>query len=319
MKVSFAFAILNESLRLDKCLSSIRSQIYPQNLIEIVIADGGSEDNSKEISINYNAVVIDNPAGLAEPGGVLAHSYASGDIKIFFAADNVLPHEKWVKELVDIYNSNPNIVGVYTHIASSKNDYKLNKYYSELHVEPFTFFIYGNAANPRYFDSLYEQIHTLGPYKHYKFDIENHPLIAFAQGFSVRNTYIRPDDTIMDDIEPVMRMIDSNQIFVYGPQLGIHHYHLSTFKNYIKKFKIRIDNTLQNNDFGINSRNKRLNLKRRLNKYVFIMCGLLIIPTLVETLFLTISRKNLVMLYHAPASIILAYLILFRYINNILK
>lgn len=319
MKVSFAFAILNESKRLDKCLGSIRAQKYPQELVEIIVADGASTDDSILIATSYGAIVVNNTARLAEPGGVLAHSAASGEIKIFFAADNVLPHDNWISDLVNVYKSNPSIDGVYTHISTSINDFNLNKYYSELHVEPFTYFIYGNTANPRFFDNIYKQNPSIGPYKYYQFDIKNHPLIAFAQGFSVRNTYTRPIDTFMDDVEPVLRMIEYGQVFVYAPQLGIYHYHLSTFKNYIKKFKIRIDNTLKDNNFGINSRSKRLTLQRRIKKYLFVLFGITVLPVIVEALILVMSRKKIYMLYHAPASIILAYLILFRYVNNFLK
>lgn len=319
MKVSFAFAILNESNRLHKCLKSIRSQNYPQDLIEIVIADGGSIDDSISIASSYGAFVINNKDRLAEPGGVLAHSFATGDIKIFFAADNVLPHTEWVSNLVNVFSSNHNIIGVYTHIIPDDYDFALNKYYSELHVEPFTYAIYGNAANPRFYGNHYDQHPSIGPYKYYIFDINKHPLLAFAQGFAVKSTYQRPLDTVMDDVEPVMRMIEDGAVFVYGPNLGIYHYHLSTFKNYISKFKTRIDNTLLNSNFGVNSRNDRFTILRKAKKYLFVISGILIFPPLIEAIYLVFERKKIYMFYHVPASIILAYLILFRCINNFYK
>ena len=319
MKVSFAFPVLNEESRLVKCLSSIKSQNYPQDLLEIIVADGGSTDESVSIINHFGGIVVNNPDRLAEPGGVLAHETASGDIKIFFAADNVLPHDNWVSELVDIFSKNPDIMGVYTHIIVDEFDAPLNKYYSELHVEPFTYSIYKNHANPRFFNKLFTPRKFYSNYIDYDFKISEHPLIAFAQGFAVRGNYIRPGDTIMDDVEPFLRLVESKSPVVYAPSLGVYHYHLSTFSSYISKFKNRIDNTLGHSSFGVNSRGARLTKYRKFKKYQFVFEGLLLITPLIESIFLILSRRRPCMILHFPASVLLAYLILFRYINHVVK
>mgnify|MGYP001572204949 CR=1 FL=1 len=56
--ISVILATLNSGKILERCLASIRSQDYDQEKIEIVIADGGSIDNTLEIAEKYQARVI---------------------------------------------------------------------------------------------------------------------------------------------------------------------------------------------------------------------------------------------------------------------
>ena len=49
-KITFSIPTYNTASDLPDCLNSIRSQDYPQDKIEIIIADGGSEDDTVEIA-----------------------------------------------------------------------------------------------------------------------------------------------------------------------------------------------------------------------------------------------------------------------------
>jgi len=50
--------VLNAGKLLEQALKSIRAQDYPD--VEIVVADGMSTDNTREICRKYNCVVVDN-------------------------------------------------------------------------------------------------------------------------------------------------------------------------------------------------------------------------------------------------------------------
>src|SRR3989344_8220170 len=99
-KVSFIIPTLNAAWILPKCLFAIRNQAYPQKKIEIVIADGGSTDNTIRIAKRYNSIVIDNPSVNQEPGKSLAAKKATGEILFFTDADNVIVGREWIKSMV---------------------------------------------------------------------------------------------------------------------------------------------------------------------------------------------------------------------------
>ena len=66
---TFVLPALNASGSLfERALSSIRTQDYPAELVEILVADGGSTDDTREVAERYGARVIENPNRLAEWG-----------------------------------------------------------------------------------------------------------------------------------------------------------------------------------------------------------------------------------------------------------
>ena len=70
--ITIAMPCRNEAGFIEACLRSVQAQTYPRERIEILVADGGSTDGTREILARLAAEdsrirVIDNPA--AHPGG----------------------------------------------------------------------------------------------------------------------------------------------------------------------------------------------------------------------------------------------------------
>jgi len=238
LSICFGFAVLNEEIDLPRCLSSVRSQDYPQDKVEIILADGGSTDRTVEIGKQFGCKVLPNPLIRAEPGAVLAHSKSNADVRVFFAADNVLPHKNWIKDMVQPFIEEPDLIATYTHISTPEYDNSLNKYYSFLHVEPFTWFVYGSACNPLKFDRVFPTLKKSNFYRIYEFNSFNHPLIALAQGFCVRRSFNRESYNHEDDIIPVIQMIEEKQKIAYVPSAGIYHFHLAGLMDFVKKYNL---------------------------------------------------------------------------------
>jgi len=57
--VSLVITTKNEEKNIGNCLESIRWQTYPQNLLEVIVVDNGSTDQTKQISRKYTAKVFD--------------------------------------------------------------------------------------------------------------------------------------------------------------------------------------------------------------------------------------------------------------------
>ncbi len=318
-KVSFAFPVLNEEKNIERCIQSIRNQNYPEELIEIIIADGGSTDKTIELAKKYNCIVINNPKKLAEPGGFLAHQKATGDIKVFFAADNVLPHKNWIHEMVTPFISDSSIYGVYTHIIPAQQDNNFNRYYSLLHVEPFTWFVYSHTSNLRMFDRVYKGREKKGNYTVFQFSVMQYPLLAFAQGFCVRKDFIRKKEYEDDDVLPIIQMIEENYKLAYVSSAGIYHFHLKGFRQYLRKMKWRIKNSLDNENVGFNRRNKYLSNSRKLRKYLWLIYGCTFIGPIVDSIRWYVRDREVCWFWHIPASIVLAYLMVYEILISLFK
>lgn len=99
-KASILIPTLNAGSVLGKCLESISIQDYPKEKIEIVVADGGSVDDTLEIAQKYGAKVVTNELKTAEAGKKVALDNANGEFCALVDSDNILPSESWIKEMV---------------------------------------------------------------------------------------------------------------------------------------------------------------------------------------------------------------------------
>ena len=87
MKVSIIIPALNEEKMLPVLLDSIKSQDFTG--YEIIVADAGSKDKTREIAAKYGCLIVDG--GLPAVGRNAGAAVAQGDILFFLDADVVIP------------------------------------------------------------------------------------------------------------------------------------------------------------------------------------------------------------------------------------
>jgi len=312
-KVTFIIPVLNGEKFLNKCLKSITSQNYKKDLIEIIVADGGSTDNTVNISKKYKCKTINNPRKKAEYGHEEALKIATGEIIIYFAADNILPCKDWIKKIIKPFEENKKIIGAYTHICANKKDNLLNQYYSNLHVEPFSWFVYGDTVNPKLYSTIYQTLTTNKDYSVFKFEIKNFPLIAWAQGFALRKNFKRDKCTLGDDMLPLIQMIKEEKLLAYVPSAGIYHDHLYSFSHYLKKYQSRIRESLRNKNIGYLNREKFFSKKRKISKYIWMLYAISIVGPIYHSVLWYLKKKDISWMYHIPCCFFLGILILHEY------
>ena len=112
--VSIVIATFNSSRTLKPCLESVAAQSYPKNKVEIILADGGSRDNTKMLGRHFGAVVvnIDPKKQNAEYNKGVGLTKAKGDVVLFLDHENIMPHANWLSSLVRPFSENPEIIGV---------------------------------------------------------------------------------------------------------------------------------------------------------------------------------------------------------------
>lgn len=87
MKVSIIIPTLNEESMLPRLLDSIKIQDFSD--YEVIVADAGSKDRTREIAAEYGCTVVDG--GLPAAGRNAGAAAARGDFFFFFDADVILP------------------------------------------------------------------------------------------------------------------------------------------------------------------------------------------------------------------------------------
>lgn len=88
--VSVLLAIRNEAPHLPRCLDALAAQTWPRDRIEVIVADGCSEDGSAAVARGYmdglNLTVVENPARNTPSGFNRALVAARGEVVIILGA-----------------------------------------------------------------------------------------------------------------------------------------------------------------------------------------------------------------------------------------
>ena len=98
--LSIIIPTLNAQLQLRQCLESIRNQHHLHKNIEIIIADGGSTDQTIDIAKFYKCIIIKNPLKTAEAGKAIGFKHCRGKFVAFIDSDNILPNSSWLKTML---------------------------------------------------------------------------------------------------------------------------------------------------------------------------------------------------------------------------
>ncbi len=114
--VSIVIATYNAGRTIRRVFESIRSQDYPANLVDTIVVDGGSRDETQRIAAEYGADWYDAPRDKqnAEYNKSIGVAKARGDILFLLDHDNVLPNPTIMRRMVQPFLEDPKVVGVET-------------------------------------------------------------------------------------------------------------------------------------------------------------------------------------------------------------
>jgi glycosyltransferase involved in cell wall biosynthesis len=136
--VSFIIPTYNAEDTLEACLNSIIIQDYPHDKFEIIIVDGGSSDKTLDIATRYPVKILYNKKRPPynqegrDGGKALGLSIAKGELIAFVDADNILSSDRWLREMVQPFIEDPELVACETARMVDKKDPPINRYCSAL-------------------------------------------------------------------------------------------------------------------------------------------------------------------------------------------
>ena len=247
--VSIVMPTLNSSQTIDKSLSSIRRQNYPQEQIEILVVDGGSSDDTISTAKKYGAKVIQNPRVQPECAKHEGLLHAKGKYAMFLDSDEVLENNDAIKIRVNILLHDPEIRFVLTGGyrkppgASSVNDY------INLLSDPFSYFMHRTSSDFRfYYESMAAAYHGISTQKGWAKitfkDAEPLPLVDISAGNTIDLEYLRNKwGSIIHDVTIVPRVFsliarETKSAAILNNDY-VWHYCADSYSKYFRKLRWR--------------------------------------------------------------------------------
>lgn len=127
--ISVIIPCFNGEKRLPKCLDSIKSQSYPQEKIEYIIADDDSTDDTVRLAVEkYGCKVVRNGTHSIERGKSIGLENATGDYIFLIDDDNRLPNKEWLITLVSGVVENNCVGGQASYFHYDRRDTVANRY-----------------------------------------------------------------------------------------------------------------------------------------------------------------------------------------------
>ncbi len=98
--VSIIVPTLNSARVLARCLEAIRDQDF-DGPTELIIPDGGSSDDTREIATRFGAdAILDNPGRTGEAAKAVGLRRAQGEFVAFIDSDNYLIGRDWLRRMI---------------------------------------------------------------------------------------------------------------------------------------------------------------------------------------------------------------------------
>lgn len=230
-KVSFLIPTLNAAGILETCLRSIRRQDYPAELMEIVVADGGSTDGTREMAARYGAVVLDNPRRGYDSGKCVAFAGSTGEFVVFVDADNEIVHPDFLRRSIAALQQHPHALGLESYYFGSPKMTSFCVYLSELlHIsDPVAWMM---SINPVLLERASDGV------ERWTFPEGSLAFPMGANGFVFRRddlAHLTADD-LFEDCTIVLELAQKGRrewLRIAGQ--GVHHYVVGGFLDFVRK------------------------------------------------------------------------------------
>jgi len=223
MKLSFIIVALNSEKALDRSLSSLILQDYPHNEIEVILVDGLSSDNTKQMMLDFQQnessfgriVVKDNPGRFLACGWNVALKEVTGEIVLRVDAHTEFPKD-FVSKNIKCIDGGESICGGRV-ISILEDDSQMNRVMLEAENSMFgggfSFFRRGEVC--KYTNTL-----AFAAYKKEVFDA--------AGPYNER--LVRTEDNDMH-----YRMQQAGYKFFFNPDIVSYRYCRSTFSKLVRQ------------------------------------------------------------------------------------
>ncbi|MBU1071069.1 glycosyltransferase family 2 protein [Patescibacteria group bacterium] len=303
--ISIIIPTLNSATTLSKCLSSITSQNYPKNKLEILVIDGGSTDTTLKIAKKHHAKILKNPLKTGEAGKAVGLKKARHQLIAFIDSDNILPTKNWLKTMTVPFKDTQIIATEPNSFTYRPQDPALTRYFAMLGAnDPLCIFL-GNYDRQSQLTNRWTNLkfpqQNFPTYLKIKFNHLPLPTIG-ANGTIIRHNTLKTLNikNYYFDNDIFSKLLNKQKHFYFAKvKTGIIHLYAGNFKSFLNKQLRRINDY----SFHLSQNQRSTNLKEQyLPKILlFQLQCLLVFPILYQTIEGFIKKPDPAWLIHPLA------------------
>jgi glycosyltransferase involved in cell wall biosynthesis len=307
--ISVLMPTLDSERTIEMCLASIRRQTIGADAVEILVADGGSKDQTRAIARRFGATIMENARVLPEYGISVAMAAAKGPYAITMGSDEVLRNERSFAIKVQLLEENHRVHNVIPGGLKNPAEYPAIGAYVNHFGDPFSYYMHRIDAGDHWqsLSRRYEVVREEADYRVVAI-AESQPL-PICDGQFFRLAYLR---TVADPADPTIvprlfhLMAECDRLLGVVRNDFIDHYSTAGYRTAKAKIEWRVIGNMHYGDdgsAGYASREDTQPTGFRMKKYFFVPYALSIVAPAVDAIAMAIRTREPAMLYHAPLAV----------------
>lgn len=306
--VSVVIPTLNAARLLPECLAAIRAQDYPQNKVEILIADGGSTDDTRAIAARFKAMVYDNPLKTGEAGKAVGVKKAKHDLIALIDSDNILTDSEWLRKMVAPFAEERVVGSEPLYFQYRPGDGYITRYTAMLGMgDPLVLFLgnydrYSLVSNT--WTALSIPTEDWGGWLDLVLQPPLIPTIG-ANGTIFRRSFLQPallgttNDDYLFDIDLLAEVAAKTPVHFAKVKVGIVHVFAGNVRVFAKKQFRRVRDFLYYQKAGV--RSYPWGKTNTLGRVTFILSCLTLVPLLLQALIGFVRKPDVAWFFHPIA------------------
>ena len=316
----------NSAHTLERALTSINNQSFPQESVEILVIDGGSTDKTLSIAKKYNCIILKNLRKLPECAKHIGIQNAHGIYCVFLDSDEVLSNKDSFQIKYMLLQKNNKVKNCLIGGLINPPKYPFINEYASRIGDPFSYFMYGiDAGNYRQsLESKFKSQIVQDSYILYTVTNETLP-ICDGGGHFFDLSYLKENFDYKNS-KTVSRIFDlmvgkTKQFAVVNNDF-VEHYSNTTVRAYMHKIKWRVIGNIhysQETITGFSERKKSQTSLFKFKKFLFIPLSIVLIWPIYSSAILMVKNRNVLYLLHVFFSLYTAITIVIYFALRLLK
>jgi len=244
--ISIIIPVYNGGWHLEKLLTSIREQDYPQDRLEILVVDDDSEDNTVELAKAGGGRVLRNGSRHIERGKAIGLANASHEYVLFLDADNYLTRKDWMRQAIEPLPKDATLVGSQSiRFHLDPQDPAANRYCSLFGInDPMAYYLNRRDRLTAAEDAwkLMGRVEDCGEYYIGTFALPDVPTLG-SQGFLTRKSLLQKvdHDPYLFHMEANLALIKQGYNRYVLLKSAVGHDHVQSASGFVKKCRRNIE------------------------------------------------------------------------------